>query len=593
MPNIDKDKKKDKKKPEFNAQAFKHAIGMIESNGGKFMDNPNSSAAGRYHFLYNSIKDDPSMEGVSKREFINRPELQELIMDKALSGNLKGYAYGSDYARGLLRQYPTNHNVDELTALVHFLGPGNTRKYLKDPVNFKAPGINASPQQYVDRFNSHFKTHPSQLEKLKQSDTFSYPSPKKNEMQYAQKVQDNTSVRKPMMYKMLNQLPDQIKTFEGRQDELNNFRTGGSIEGQSGAQELVTIFEEGGSHQENPLGGIPQGVGSNGKPNLVEEGETKWNDYIFSNAYDMEGNFTGEDKVKSNVFESGGELTDPTDPKKNKNTKSPNPTDPVKTPDFGPNPDRGANYPLKITKTQSKFHTKGSNMFVDDNRSKYTGSGGAPFLNDIGEDEVNWDRLNVDDNTNALIQRYNDPWTREKLKEQSGYSDYDIDNMLIRGLEAEEQIGGNVHGSEASYNRDKNIINTGHDHEGDSSVNMHERIHASGLDAVQGLYLGEILGSTFQQKDKTFLKRMDPDIARYLNMPHETYGNFVEFREKLGLKPGEQITLEEMKKRVKAKNLNMSNFYRSFDNDKIIKALNTVASVDNNNNNNTDGYKLA
>lgn len=41
-------------------------------------------------------------------------------------------------------------------------------------------------------------------------------------------------------------------------------------------------FNEGGSHESNINGGIPQGVDSNGNSNLVEEGETKWDDYVFS-----------------------------------------------------------------------------------------------------------------------------------------------------------------------------------------------------------------------------------------------------------------------------------------------------------------------
>lgn len=41
-------------------------------------------------------------------------------------------------------------------------------------------------------------------------------------------------------------------------------------------------FNSGGSHETNANGGIPQGIGPNGNPNLVEEGETKWDDYIFS-----------------------------------------------------------------------------------------------------------------------------------------------------------------------------------------------------------------------------------------------------------------------------------------------------------------------
>ena len=39
----------------------------------------------------------------------------------------------------------------------------------------------------------------------------------------------------------------------------------------------------GGTHDENPLGGIPMGVDQEGTPNLVEEGETVFNDYVFSN----------------------------------------------------------------------------------------------------------------------------------------------------------------------------------------------------------------------------------------------------------------------------------------------------------------------
>lgn len=45
----------------------------------------------------------------------------------------------------------------------------------------------------------------------------------------------------------------------------------------------ITQFNNGGTHEKNPLGGIPQGIGANGLPNLVEEGEVKYRNYIFSN----------------------------------------------------------------------------------------------------------------------------------------------------------------------------------------------------------------------------------------------------------------------------------------------------------------------
>lgn len=56
--------------------------------------------------------------------------------------------------------------------------------------------------------------------------------------------------------------------------KANSFADGGQL----------TQFNEGGTHEESPLGGIPQGMAPDGKLNLVEEGETKLNaaDYIFS-----------------------------------------------------------------------------------------------------------------------------------------------------------------------------------------------------------------------------------------------------------------------------------------------------------------------
>ena len=44
----------------------------------------------------------------------------------------------------------------------------------------------------------------------------------------------------------------------------------------------VTTFDEGGTHEMNPNGGIPQGVAPDGEPNLVEENEVKYKDYIYS-----------------------------------------------------------------------------------------------------------------------------------------------------------------------------------------------------------------------------------------------------------------------------------------------------------------------
>ena len=60
--------------------------------------------------------------------------------------------------------------------------------------------------------------------------------------------------------------------------KARSFADGGTLGNQ------LTEFSNGGSHEENPLGGIPQGVAPDGKMNLVEQGETKLDsaNYIFS-----------------------------------------------------------------------------------------------------------------------------------------------------------------------------------------------------------------------------------------------------------------------------------------------------------------------
>jgi len=95
----------------------------------------------------------------------------------------------------------------------------------------------------------------------------------------------------------------------------NDYAMGGQISGAPSetvydASKLVTKFENGGSHSQNFLGGIPQGIGANGKPNLVEEGETKWNDYIFSNNITTDGEMSISDS-SDNKFAEGGDLEDP------------------------------------------------------------------------------------------------------------------------------------------------------------------------------------------------------------------------------------------------------------------------------------------
>lgn len=69
--------------------------------------------------------------------------------------------------------------------------------------------------------------------------------------------------------------------------KLNKFDFGGSMNGVDIPTGMQS-YENGGSHEENPNGGIQVGVDNQGTPNLVEEGEFRWNDYVFSNRIDVD-----------------------------------------------------------------------------------------------------------------------------------------------------------------------------------------------------------------------------------------------------------------------------------------------------------------
>lgn len=93
--------------------------------------------------------------------------------------------------------------------------------------------------------------------------------------------------------------------FDAANEELNIAATsnvlsnysayGGSLYAYGGNfNNGLTTFGNGGSHEENPNGGILQGTDDQNNPNLVEEGETKWNNYIFSNRLKPGKDFTSQ-----------------------------------------------------------------------------------------------------------------------------------------------------------------------------------------------------------------------------------------------------------------------------------------------------------
>lgn len=84
------------------------------------------------------------------------------------------------------------------------------------------------------------------------------------------------------MYQQALNRRDIIADLNKYRDMVNYAALGGKLYADGG--NMLTKFNTGGSHEENPFGGIPQGMAPDGQPNLVEQGETKWDDedYVFS-----------------------------------------------------------------------------------------------------------------------------------------------------------------------------------------------------------------------------------------------------------------------------------------------------------------------
>ncbi len=106
------------------------------------------------------------------------------------------------------------------------------------------------------------------------------------QIDYTQPIEDDFKYGGTMNFKYggfnnpgFNALPKDVQA----KIKARTFANGGTMP-------QLTEFNEGGRHEENPLGGIPQGSAPDGRLNLVEEGETKLNvsNYIFSDTLKLD-----------------------------------------------------------------------------------------------------------------------------------------------------------------------------------------------------------------------------------------------------------------------------------------------------------------
>ena len=64
----------------------------------------------------------------------------------------------------------------------------------------------------------------------------------------------------------------------------------------------ITTIDNGGTHEENPFEGVQMGIDPQGIPNLVEEGEVVYNDYVFSNRMKVPKDVKKRLKTRGDTF---------------------------------------------------------------------------------------------------------------------------------------------------------------------------------------------------------------------------------------------------------------------------------------------------
>lgn len=110
--------------------------------------------------------------------------------------------------------------------------------------------------------------------------------------EYARHILANKEDYSPTLIKRANFASNAAKwnAFGG---DLNTY--GGTYNGG------LEYINNGHTHSENPYGGVPMGTDRNGTPNLVEEGETIWNDYVFSNRLKVPETLTDKYKLSKDI----------------------------------------------------------------------------------------------------------------------------------------------------------------------------------------------------------------------------------------------------------------------------------------------------
>ena len=204
--------------------------------------------------------------------------------DKAINESTKAYLYNDIYnmRKALLRSREASKmNKGFLEGIDKALSP---EANLYNNFNYFTKGFNAGNDildftnterevsdmnEYKDGGSIHIK------KKNKGKFTESAKRAGMGVQEYARHVLANRERYSPTLVKRANFARNATKF----KHDLGGFLFNHGAEWNNG----VSTVDTGGSHESNPYGGIPMGMAPDNQPNLVEQGEVIYKDYVFSN----------------------------------------------------------------------------------------------------------------------------------------------------------------------------------------------------------------------------------------------------------------------------------------------------------------------
>lgn len=313
-------------------KAYKDSVRQAESGGDSTAKSPTSSATGLYQFTEATWKEMEKKLG-KKLDIFSKKD-QETAMNKLTELNVNaleknglpvttsnlymthflGVTGGPKFLKNLEKnpnelasKYVSAGAVKANENLFYNDNKPVTASELYNKLSSKVGGneLDNLPQQSVPQFNL-----PQEVPNTVQESTYT-ERPRLNRDLKPSKpintksVTDNTVLNNSPVEGArnilglsgdLDFLPKDLNLAYSEEEQLNNelsnpdelvniAKLGGNqktISNTEPSYNKLIEFNEGGSHEENPHGGVPQGIGSNGKINTVEEGETKYNTYVFS-----------------------------------------------------------------------------------------------------------------------------------------------------------------------------------------------------------------------------------------------------------------------------------------------------------------------